>query len=78
MSRDPRVTDLARKLFEAARPAEETREAAMRSIEALARAFRVACGNVGLTYTEALDRISNAWGPGDSSRRGKAFDPFDP
>ena len=78
MSRDPRVTELARKLFEAARPAEETREGAMRSIEALARAFRVACGNVGLTYTESLDRISAAWGPGGSSRRGKAFDPFDP
>jgi len=78
MARDPRVTELAKKLFEAARPAEETREGAIRSIEALARAFRVACGNVGLTYTEALDRISAAWGPGDSSRRGRDFDPFDP
>ena len=34
------------------------------SVDALALAFRQACACRGLTYSEALNRISAAWGPG--------------
>lgn len=67
MSRDLIVEERARAAFEAATPTELTREDTLRSVDALALAFYMACKNLGLSYSEALERVSAAWRPGEPS-----------
>lgn len=52
-----------RAAFEAARPEAATHEELSVSVDALALAFRQACGNLGLNYSQSLDRFSQAWWP---------------
>ena len=40
------------------------REDRLASIDGLALALRRACQNQGMTYSDCLDRVSLAWGPG--------------
>ena len=49
------------------------REDRLDSIDALALALRWACQNQGLTYSECLDRVSVAWGPGGPPSRSSAL-----
>jgi hypothetical protein len=41
----------------------------LESVDALALALRWACSNLGLTYSECIDRVSKAWGPGQPPSR---------
>ena len=70
MSRDLIVEERARAAFEAVRPTELTHEGLMCSVDALSLALRQACQNLGLTYSECLDRVSLAWGGRAASRLG--------
>jgi hypothetical protein len=64
MTRDDDVRHRSRRAFFIAGPRDSTWEEGLLAVDSLAAAFRTACGNLGLTYQEALNALSKAWGPG--------------